>query len=57
LPVATSFFRPAELMLPHGRHSLGGFSRLRNAFRTLTNGIAMRRLTGNIKKYCVVTGT
>lgn len=57
LPASSSLSRPAESMLPHDRRSLGRFSRRRSIFRAITNGIAMRRLTGNMKKYCVVTGT
>jgi hypothetical protein len=54
-PVST-FSRPTKGMPAHDWRSLPN-SLPQKPFRDFTNGIAMQRLTGNMKKYCVVTGT
>jgi hypothetical protein len=61
-PFAGSIFTGLNFFPTHERNAcarlaLPADSSPQKPFRDFTNGIAMQRLTGNMKKYCVVTGT
>jgi hypothetical protein len=61
-PFAGSIFTGLNLFPTHemdasARLAFPAVSSSQKPLRGFTNGIAMQRLTGNMKKYCVVTGT